>query len=47
LSDILIKQSAFQSDTIRAEEEQAKAITSFQDQNLLNRVSALEEVPGT
>ncbi|XP_073926486.1 centrosomal protein of 192 kDa isoform X6 [Castor canadensis] len=45
LSDILIKQSAFQSDTIRAEEEQAKAITSFQDQNLLNRVSALEEVP--
>ncbi|XP_045383774.1 centrosomal protein of 192 kDa isoform X2 [Lemur catta] len=44
LSNALIKQSAIQSDKARPEEEQAKPTESFQDQDLFDRTSPLEQV---
>ncbi|XP_042539598.1 centrosomal protein of 192 kDa isoform X1 [Dipodomys spectabilis] len=45
LSEVFTKQSTFQSDTPRAEEEQAKSTASLQRQDLLHSVSPLEQVP--
>uniref|UniRef100_A0A2K6GY23 Centrosomal protein 192 n=1 Tax=Propithecus coquereli TaxID=379532 RepID=A0A2K6GY23_PROCO len=44
LSNALVKQSAIQSDIARPEEEQAKPTESFQDQDLFDRTSPLEQV---
>ncbi|XP_012601610.2 centrosomal protein of 192 kDa isoform X1 [Microcebus murinus] len=43
-SNALIKQSAIQSDIARPEEDQAKPTKSFQDQDLFDRTSPLEQV---
>lgn len=47
LSDAVLKESAFQSDVARTEQEEAKTAKSLQSQEPFDKILPLEQVQGT